>query len=438
MDKLKTSFQSIAYISRIKRKQWINLGLGLVIVLFASWAIFSLMSDNTSSTRSEQNQTDLVNMTNLLTHVNESSIWVERTQNALAQTQKTTASLNEQLQLLNQAKTEQEKSNQDQNQQVRDLQNEVNGLEQKMQTNTQSHHDAAFPSKDSQGEVIHQGISGVSEDVLALSPQQALSSLITSSRTPDTYVPAGTFVRAVMLGGADAAAGVTSQGNPTPMLFRLLDQGTLPNHHKSHLKDCLATAAVIGDISSERGQIRLERLSCVAPNNEIVDISVEGTVFGPEGKNGVRGIPLWREGALLQRAFIAGTLSGLSSGIAQQYTTTSVSPLGTTTSINNGDIFKYGAANGVSNAMDKLADYNINRADQYHPVVQLSAGTVIDIVFLTGFFLDGQKHNDNQKESVLPSFSMNPAAINSSPTTLPLTPQQIDALKMKTATESGL
>ena len=75
--------------------------------------------------------------------------------------------------------------------------------------------------------------------------------------------------------------------------------------------------------------------------------------------------------------------------------------------MNNADIFKYGAAQGVGNAMDKIADYNIRRADQYHPVIQLSAGTIVDIVFLKGFYLDGQKH-DNEKESILPPFE--PAA----------------------------
>ncbi len=60
-----------------------------------------------------------------------------------------------------------------------------------------------------------------------------------------------------MLGAADAAAGVNSQANPSPMLFRIIASGTLPNHKKSHLKDCVVTAAVYGDISSERGDIRL-------------------------------------------------------------------------------------------------------------------------------------------------------------------------------------
>ena len=130
--------------------------------------------------------------------------------------------------------------------------------------------------------------------------------------------------------------------------------------------------------------------------------------------------------------------------------------------MNNADIFKYGAAQGVSNAMDKIADYNIRRADQYHPVIQLSAGTIVDIVFLKGFYLDGQKH-DNEKESILPPFesvtTMNftvlelPSPIHNSSVTpamtsavtprcrflpLPLTPAQINALqRLKSNSESS-
>ena len=47
---------------------------------------------------------------------------------------------------------------------------------------------------------------------------------------PDHYVPSGTFVRAVVLGGADADASVNGQAkNNGVMLFKLLQPGTLPN-----------------------------------------------------------------------------------------------------------------------------------------------------------------------------------------------------------------
>jgi hypothetical protein len=244
-----------------------------------------------------------------------------------------------------------------------------------------------FPAKEVSGDAIK-------EDVIALQVAKPVPEQ--SRKNPDNYVPAGTFVRAIALGGADASSAVNAQANPVPMLFRIIENGTLPNNRYSHLKDCLVTAAVVGDISSERGLIRLENLSCIGKGDpkgeQIIDIAVHGTVFGSEGKNGIRGRPLWREKALLQRAFVAGTLSGLANGLTQKYTTTAVSPLGSTKSVEPQDIFKYGASNGLGNAMEKLADYNIQRAEQYHPVLQLTAGTIVDIVFLRGFYLEEQGH----------------------------------------------
>ena len=213
------------------------------------------------------------------------------------------------------------------------------------------------------------------------------------------------------------------------MLFRIIADGTLPNKHTSHLKDCVVTAAVVGDISSERGQIRLERMSCTFPTGEIVEQAVEGTVFGMDAKNGVRGKPVWREGALLGRAAVAGSLSGMGSAISQSLTSSSISPLGAVETVNNGDIFKYGAAQGTSNAMDKLADYNIRRAEQYHPVIQLSAGQPVDVVFLKGFFLDGKQHETTQPENLQEPTALFPSASRQTANGLTLSEQELAKIK---------
>jgi conjugal transfer pilus assembly protein TraB len=168
-------------------------------------------------------------------------------------------------------------------------------------------------------------------------------------------------------------------------------------------------------------------MSCTFPSGEIVEQPVEGTVFGMDAKNGVRGNPVWREGALLGRAAVAGTLSGLGSAVSQTYTTNSISPLGSTQTVNHGDIFKYGAAQGASNAMEKLADYNIRRAEQYHPVIQLTAGQPVDVVFLKGFYLDGRKHEENHEEptSATQLFS----SPNQTPTGLTLSERELEKIK---------
>ena len=97
---------------------------------------------------------------------------------------------------------------------------------------------------------------------------------------PDRYVPSGTFVRAVVLGGADADASVNGQSkNNGVMLFKLLQPGTLPNGQHSRLQGCFVTASSYGDISSERAYVVLDRLSCAVPGRPFIDKAVTGWAF---------------------------------------------------------------------------------------------------------------------------------------------------------------
>ncbi len=331
-----------------------------------------------------------------MAHLDTESILLEKTQKQLKDTEGKTAAMQQQIDALLHEKSV-----------VNNAQKSTEVLEQRLdELEKKLHEKESYKPVESSSENAR-----IKEDVLTLTTS---SEKQVPLKNPDTYVPSGTFAKAVMIGGADASAAVNSSVNPVPMLFRIVANGTLPNRKKSHLKDCVVTAAAVGDISSERGLIRLERLSCTFPNNEVVDQAVEGTIFGPEGKNGVRGIPVWRESALLKRAFAAGALSGISDGISQTYTANSISPQGAVQTINSGKVLQYGAANGAGKAMDKLAEYNIQRAEQYHPVIQLSAGTVVDIVFLKGFYLDGQKHEEQDKKSY-----RNSPLVESTPTLFP-------------------
>ncbi|HZW61149.1 MAG TPA: TrbI/VirB10 family protein [Candidatus Babeliales bacterium] len=439
--------------NKAKSTQFRNLAILIGIVVIGFTGFIYMMPDKSSQELNASN--DKANFANPLDHVDPESTVLERTQKQLRDAAKKTENLQLQINtLLDAKKSEEEKSDLTQ-----ELKKRIDVLEKQLSSpnqnqlanNTQG--ELIAGSREFQGDLLptppgsnsyNNGVrgDGIREDSLSLTPNETILGERLALKNPDTYVPSGTFAKAVMIGGADASAAVNAQANPSPMIFRIIANGTLPNHKKSHLKDCVVTAAVVGDISSERGLIRLENLSCTFPNNEIVDQSVEGTIFGPEGKNGVRGTPVWRESALLQRAFAAGTLSGLSDGLSQTYTTNSISAEGNVQTVNSGKIFQYGAAKGAGKAMDKLADYNIQRAEQYHPVIQLSAGTVVDVVFLKGFFLDGKKHENRDA-------SVGNYAVNNSPTlfpqpegsgeaqTLPLSPDAVRRIQEKSK-ELGL
>ncbi|MCF6765760.1 TraB/VirB10 family protein [Thiotrichales bacterium 19S3-7] len=210
-------------------------------------------------------------------------------------------------------------------------------------------------------------------------------------RSYQNYVPTGTFCRAVLLGGADASAAVDGQSDTSPILFKITNNCTLPNGKHSKLKGAMITASVYGRISSERGEVRLENISLIHKDGTILDMPVEGTAFDIGGKNGIRGIPVLRNGKIIEMSAASGFLSGIGGAISQSSQTTSTSALGSTTTLTGGDVFKAGLGQGAETALGKIADYYIKLAEQYSPIIQLNAGAEVDIVFLKGFPIEEEK-----------------------------------------------
>ncbi len=214
------------------------------------------------------------------------------------------------------------------------------------------------------------------------------------ARTPRTYVPAGTFAKAVLLEGADANASVNGQSDTVGILVRILDNGTLPNGHRSHLKGCFVLASIYGDISSERGEARLTKLSCTRRDGTVLEKKVQG-YLSFAGKEGIKGTPVMRNGKILAMAGISGMLSGIGSALQQSTQTQSISPLGVTSTVSPSKIWQNGAYGGASTAMSQLAHYYIQRADQYHPIIEIGSGTVATVIFQSGFSLVNEEDNQN-------------------------------------------
>ena len=121
----------------------------------------------------------------------------------------------------------------------------------------------------------------------------------------------------------------------------------------------------------------------------MIETEVAGFVAG-SGKAGVRGPVVSREGALVEKAFLAGMVSGLGQGVAGAFQPQAVASGGAAVANTAlGDIGRAGLGAGASTAGQKVADYMIRRAEQYQPVIQLRAGTRVSVVFLEGARLDG-------------------------------------------------
>jgi len=228
--------------------------------------------------------------------------------------------------------------------------------------------------------------TGVRKIVLNLSKRASALKAKTKSTIENT-IPAGSFAKAVLLGGVDASTSITAQNDPRPVLLRVTDHGSLPRCFKSDLKDCHVLASSYGDLSSERVYMRLEKLTCTERlTGEISETQVSGYVVGEDGRAGIRGVVADRAGPMLRNSLVGGFFSGISQfvGAQQQSSVFPVSPFGQTDALNPKQMLTAGAANGTSAALDKYADFFIKRAEQLQPVLQVAAGRAVNIVFTQG------------------------------------------------------
>lgn len=199
------------------------------------------------------------------------------------------------------------------------------------------------------------------------------------------WIPSGSFSDAVLIEGADANASVTGQQNTSPVTIRLQGNIQMPNNKEFNADGCFIVGEMWGDISSERGNVRTQSISCILKNGKHVDMEFQGHVSF-QGKGGIRGKPVMRNGMIVGYAGAAGLLSGFGEGI-KSAATPSVG-LGATADVGAGDVFKQGIGGGASKAADTLSQYWIKRAEQYHPVIDIGAGNQVTVVFQKGFRLE--------------------------------------------------
>jgi conjugal transfer pilus assembly protein TraB len=207
------------------------------------------------------------------------------------------------------------------------------------------------------------------------------------ARNVSTFLPVS-FTRGTLLGGLDAPTGGQSQSNPHPVLIRLSDNSVLPNRFRGEYRDCFVIAAGYGDISSERAYLRTENLSCVRADGAALEVKIQGSVYGEDGKVGMRGRLVTKQGQMLANALLAGIVSGIGQGVSTASTTYSTSALGTIANASGADAYRTGIGSGVGKALDRLAQYYIKLAENTFPVIEVDAGREIDVVITKGVRID--------------------------------------------------
>ncbi len=210
-------------------------------------------------------------------------------------------------------------------------------------------------------------------------------------KEPTTYLPAGSFMRAVLLSGLDApTTGGKSSAEPYPVLLGVTDLSVLPNLFKMNLKECFVIGAGLGNISDERAYIRTETLSCVRTDGKVIEVGMKGQVMGEDGKLGLRGRLVSKQGQQIAMAIFAGTLSGIATAVKPTSSTTLQLTTGDTNTHTNfsrpdtSDVLQSAGLGGTGKALEMVAQYYMRMAERLFPIIEINAGREVELVLLKG------------------------------------------------------
>lgn len=221
---------------------------------------------------------------------------------------------------------------------------------------------------------------------------------------PEVYLPTGTFVKGTLLSGLYAPTGVNARKDPFPVVMRVQDDAILPNLKKADVRECFLTLSGYGDMSSERALLRGDTLSCVANDNSIIETKFPSYAVGEDGKAGISGRLITRNGKALRNAMLAGFASGMSDSFQTervQKLDISGSSSNTYTQAFSGETLNNGLFNGASEALDKLADYYMSMAEQTFPVIEVDAGREVTVTLTQGTTLSVVKESPEKQMEAL-------------------------------------
>lgn len=202
------------------------------------------------------------------------------------------------------------------------------------------------------------------------------------------WIPTGTIIPVKLITGLDAPGKSTGMGaQPHPVLMFVEDMSMLPNNVQMDMRECFILGEAIGDLSEERAKIRTRSLSCIKDKEQAaVDIPINGAVTGEDGKVGLRGPVVTREGALMAKALMAGFVNGVSRAFMpyQQGFMISSSPAQAFNFPDPQRVGMAGMAGGMGGAAQALARHYTQLAKDIYPVIEIDAGRQGSVIITEG------------------------------------------------------
>ena len=205
------------------------------------------------------------------------------------------------------------------------------------------------------------------------------------------FIPAGTILSGNLLNGLDAPTGKKARKEPFPVLARIKHEGILPNRFRADLRECFLVAAGYGDLSAERAYIRSETLSCVRQDGGVIEVPIDAYAVGEDGKVGLRGAVVSKQGQLMATSLLAGFAKGISDAFGKVqipvFMTGGNGSLSNNVPYQNAfstQAMEGSSLRGVGYSMDRMAHYYMDLAENLFPVVEIDATRQIEFVIQRG------------------------------------------------------
>ncbi|MFU7605998.1 TrbI/VirB10 family protein (plasmid) [Klebsiella pneumoniae] len=201
------------------------------------------------------------------------------------------------------------------------------------------------------------------------------------------YLPSGSIMTGVLINGMDAPTSQGARRDPFPSTLRIQKEAILPNRFRADVRECFLIVSGYGDLSSERAYLRGETFSCVREDGGVIEARLDSYAVGEDGKAGVRGRVVSKQGQIIAKSLMAGFLGGVSEAFdVNPVPVVNTNPGSTTQyqSVFSNQMLQGAAVKGASKALDRIAQFYIDMAEGIFPVIEVDAGRQVDIIVTKG------------------------------------------------------
>lgn len=245
-------------------------------------------------------------------------------------------------------------------------------------------------------EIIEEEVAVSSYGVNSLSSIKAPEKPTEENKMPSFTLMPG-FAKGVIVGGADVPTMTTSTTDPKPIWISVSSDQLIANNDTTNMKDCLIRGTAVGEIASSRARIVLSELSCsltdIDGNKYKIIKPVKGVVYSEDGKLGVKGRLVSKEGEIIEKGIPLAAIEGAMSMLSK--TDNYILPNGTTAKSQQANPLADFATSGGSSSskvLQKFSEYYLKILEELNPYIEIKAKRLVTIAFQGGEILTPEKY----------------------------------------------